>query len=332
MTSPSVAIPVGVDRMPRYMVLTLIVLMYTAIFFRVRHNIRSFFIGHGSGKFPDDAESSGAEACPMTHDAVAQARRLPHLHVDAPELQPDGHGLLDSAGSGTCATPVSIVRSHGRPQWENFSFGSMAPLPPPTATVHFEATSIVDPPHVRAHDGSASTAAPSSPTDSQSQTFSEFLRSSQPGCPGADGLPFGRTGPFRSHNATRAVSIAEPARARHQAIARQLRFLFLYPLIYFLLWLPAFISHCLSYTDAYAARPNFALSCLSLAAIVGQCAIDAAIFSWREQPWRHRRRRRCSSTWKRLHWLADGTRRWRPGSEMRSSPQDHAQTASEQEA
>jgi G protein-coupled glucose receptor regulating Gpa2 C-term len=41
------------------------------------------------------------------------------------------------------------------------------------------------------------------------------------------------------------------------AIHRQLRFLFICPLIYLLVWILPFVQHCLNYTDHYTAHPQF---------------------------------------------------------------------------
>lgn len=43
----------------------------------------------------------------------------------------------------------------------------------------------------------------------------------------------------------RAESAANAAlRKRHKAIVRQLRYLFVYPLVYLAVWLPSFVNHC----------------------------------------------------------------------------------------
>jgi G protein-coupled receptor GPR1 len=73
-------------------------------------------------------------------------------------------------------------------------------------------------------------------------------------------------------------------RKRHKAIRRQLRYMFIYPLVYAVMWFPPFISHCYFYTKEH--NPPFALSCLSLVLLSLQCAVDCLIFGIREKPWR----------------------------------------------
>lgn len=73
-------------------------------------------------------------------------------------------------------------------------------------------------------------------------------------------------------------------RQRHKAIKRQLRYLFVYPLVYLAMWIPAFVSHCYLYTDQH--NPPFVLNTISICFLCLQCAVDCFIFSIRETPWR----------------------------------------------
>ncbi|PIA89451.1 hypothetical protein CB0940_07174 [Cercospora beticola] len=75
--------------------------------------------------------------------------------------------------------------------------------------------------------------------------------------------------------------------SRRKAIQRQLRLLFIYPVMYLLLWIFPFINHTLTYSDYYAQHPIFAFSVLNIFCqnIMGFC--DVCVFCWREKPWRH---------------------------------------------
>jgi G protein-coupled receptor GPR1 len=70
-------------------------------------------------------------------------------------------------------------------------------------------------------------------------------------------------------------------------IQRQLRFLFIYPLVYIGMWILPFISHGMQYSDQFAMDPPFALTCCTTISICMQAAVDAWLFSTREKPWRH---------------------------------------------
>jgi len=74
-------------------------------------------------------------------------------------------------------------------------------------------------------------------------------------------------------------------RKRHKVIKCQLRYMFIYPLVYAVMWFPPFINHCYFYTKEY--NPPFALKCLSLVSLSLQCAVDCVIFGIREKPWRN---------------------------------------------
>ena len=79
---------------------------------------------------------------------------------------------------------------------------------------------------------------------------------------------------------------AEMLRTRDK-IRRQLRFLFIYPLVYIGMWILPFISHVLQYDDRYALNPPFGLTCITTICICSQAAVDSWLFSTREKPWRH---------------------------------------------
>lgn len=74
-------------------------------------------------------------------------------------------------------------------------------------------------------------------------------------------------------------------RKRHKAIQRQLRYMFIYPMVYLLIWLAPFINHCYFYTRQH--DPPFVLNCFAVACVSLQCTVDCLIFSIREKPWRN---------------------------------------------
>ncbi|KAF3179703.1 hypothetical protein TWF788_007007 [Orbilia oligospora] len=90
-----------------------------------------------------------------------------------------------------------------------------------------------------------------------------------------------------SHPSAAATSESEEElRKRQYAIQRQLRFLFIYPCVYVLIWLIPLVNHSLQYFERFAERPSFPLVCISAIAIPIQGAIDCLLFSLREKPWR----------------------------------------------
>ncbi|POS82660.1 hypothetical protein EPUL_005978, partial [Erysiphe pulchra] len=75
--------------------------------------------------------------------------------------------------------------------------------------------------------------------------------------------------------------------ARRDQIQRQLRFLFIYPLIYIGIWIMPFVSNIVQFDDRYALNPPFLLSCITTVSIGIQAFVDCWLFVSREKPWRH---------------------------------------------
>jgi len=90
---------------------------------------------------------------------------------------------------------------------------------------------------------------------------------------------------FGSTSARNAVT--NVVQNRRQAIQRQLRLLFIYPVTYIIIWIIPFINHSFNYSDYYAQHPFFVLNVLNTFC---QCFLgfaDVCVFCWREKPWRH---------------------------------------------
>lgn len=70
---------------------------------------------------------------------------------------------------------------------------------------------------------------------------------------------------------------------RHRAIQKELRLTFIYPVVYFLMWVPSFVNHCFGYSTK---TPPFVLNTVALVCQLLQCATDCVVFNLRERPWR----------------------------------------------
>ena len=133
----------------------------------------------------------------------------------------------------------------------------------------------------------ASTARPSLPNIPSGQSVTSPLdRSSRPDDPSATepiATPF-------SSSSTRTPSPSSPDQIRlakqRQRIHRQLRLMFIYPLIYTLMWLIPFAMHCMNYWHKWAMHPVEFLFIGSSICITLMGFTDALIFSLREKPWR----------------------------------------------
>lgn len=81
------------------------------------------------------------------------------------------------------------------------------------------------------------------------------------------------------------LAVSEMLRTREK-IRRQLRFLFIYPIVYIGMWIVPFASHVLQYDDRFADLP-FGLTCATTIFLCSQAAVDCWLFSTLEKPWKH---------------------------------------------
>lgn len=72
---------------------------------------------------------------------------------------------------------------------------------------------------------------------------------------------------------------------RRRMILRQVRLLFIYPVVYMILMIFPFVSHCMNYSDFYAAHPIYVLSALNPFCLTFLGFVDCLVFCWREKPW-----------------------------------------------
>lgn len=82
------------------------------------------------------------------------------------------------------------------------------------------------------------------------------------------------------------VKPKDPLKRTRKAIRKQLRYLFIYPGVYLLMWIFPFASHCLLYDDHYVRHPIYWLTVVSTCMVSLQAGVDCVVFSWREKPWR----------------------------------------------
>lgn len=108
----------------------------------------------------------------------------------------------------------------------------------------------------------------------------------QPPQPGLDTITEHRTSSSTS-TSTPENAATKALKQRRRAIQRQLRLLFIYPVVYVCLWVIPFVSHCQNYSNRLAQHPVFALTALNIFCQNIMGFADVVIFCWREKPWRH---------------------------------------------
>jgi hypothetical protein len=75
-------------------------------------------------------------------------------------------------------------------------------------------------------------------------------------------------------------------RRQRRRIHRQLRLMFVYPLVYILMWLIPFLLHSMNYNDYYASHPLWFFRIGQTICLASMGFVDCFVFSLREKPWR----------------------------------------------
>lgn len=120
---------------------------------------------------------------------------------------------------------------------------------------------------------------------------------------------------------TLTPTMTDPTQAKqHKKTLRQLRSLFIYPLVYIVVWLFPFISHILGHDDSSVGSPHNHpppawLLVVSIISLCVQGAADCVVFMARERPWRYAEGRGfLVGLGKRWGWRFSGGRGLRLGS------------------
>ena len=80
--------------------------------------------------------------------------------------------------------------------------------------------------------------------------------------------------------------------SRHAHIKKQLRFMFIYPVVYLLMSIAPFVNHCYGYTGT---QSPWTLTAAAIASVTLQCAVDSIVFITRERPWRYMTKERVTT-------------------------------------
>jgi len=246
---------------PRYLILLIIIGVYMTIYIYTRRTFGTFDATFSSGSMSSQGMGSANSLGKSQDIQVSPEKAIPPC---APK----------SSWPPTCKLSTRSAIAPRRPgmscipPWRKYSFTQRIPVPrglPENGTSHTKPnnlTSLLSAPGPRHRSDVLSD------TVFRTPTLMEALHD-------PDLLGIKRRIPSPDPNIF--------LRVRHQEIQRQLRKMFIYPLVYLLMWIPAFVNHCYFYTKN--PSPPFALSCISLACLCLQCAVDSLVFSIREKPW-----------------------------------------------
>jgi len=291
---------------PRYLIWLYIMWVAIRIYGHVGYEFRVF------GQEQDRSSSNDLSAASsVERGAIKNAIREHRSHImsnekiDVDTVPPEDWSVPRpmpsrlSPNDSDQVSPANAGRRASLPAWHS-PFGGPASPHPPTAEIYAYPTSRSNPtsrrgshqiaPGIMAEDfmvppgfdftnprGSVSTMNSNHPSTTNTTSPDYILP------------PIAETrGNSTSVHSSVHTSLGDRAqRQRRRAIQRQLRILFIYPIVYMLMWLIPFVSHCMSYSDRFAQHPVFAISLLSSFCQCFMGFADVAVFCWRERPWRH---------------------------------------------
>ncbi|KAF7512960.1 hypothetical protein GJ744_011226 [Endocarpon pusillum] len=277
---------------PRYIIFISIISMYTAIYIYVKVKFQGFD-NFGSDGLSYKTSSTGASKIGQTSHFTSSA---------SPQINSIGN-LENSANYGreppafpTYSSPddVANVQQHLQatdnvPEWEKIDFITRSPLVNPKRisqlSMGIEAADFAHGSTTKPNDSRGRLSPYGLDTRNDSAALTVKTNSTDRTTLTA-GIVDSSHGATRSSPALERTGVTDEMAVTRNAIRRQLRFLFIYPVIYLLLWILPFAQHCLNYTNYYTEHPTFWLNVCTTCILALQAGIDCAIFSWRERPWK----------------------------------------------
>ena len=254
---------------PRYMIFMTIFLMYAAVWAYVNIKFRGFNdVGNSNSHYGSHSGSHNLSG----HN---QNRPIPNNF----EFGPSGNTTRQDRRKESANSRIDPLESAPRPVWENVSFITSKPLQDAgVAEADFapDAGSSSTDTHIASRHMSV--------LSQDQDTVSESRKQSEVPTLGTD-VTCESVVTQQSAPANPESGATSQLKSTRSAIRRQLRLLFVYPLVYLLMWTFPFASHCLLYSDYYAAHPPFWLNIVTTASLSLQAGVDCAVFSWRERPW-----------------------------------------------
>jgi G protein-coupled receptor GPR1 len=295
----------GLSYIPRYMIFIIIFALYAAISIYVHIKFRGFH------NLRDQGASSGTQSRNSTLGVETWQGSSASTSRNV-----DSRKQSAVVGARDLDSPNRDPIHGARPQWENVCFITTAPSRE-VSNKHSRRIATADFAPAPS-DSSSSTQLPTrnlstrSFQDHNDATYSTAAQRKESEVPtlGTD-----CTGETRVSNTTMQTfgttdtATTVQLQDTRSAILRQLRLLFIYPVVYLLMWTFPFVNHCLQYSDYLAAHQPFWLTVVATCSLALQASADCAVFSWREKPWRRVRRNggrervakeglRRMSTWK----------------------------------
>jgi len=253
---------------PRYFILLLITVLYVALYVHVKRAYRTL-----------DKNQPGPRG--ESSDSDSQHTPSPHTSRDSPEAP---NTLQFPQPAPSAANPPSIppVIPEG-PSEKDYSPTGSIPDSQTDDTPTSQSFMIQRPPATPETPNSAPQQA--SPDRDMSTTTTLH-----------DALP-----PTLRNNSLQGRNITDDFARRRARVERQMRTLFIFPVVYLIMWIPPFVNHLyqiITYASTETTLPpgTFAVAVLATVFLPSQGYVNVLVYAIRERPWQKSKRKYSQRT------------------------------------
>lgn len=255
---------------PRYFILAFIIITYLWIYIYVNVKFRGFDkLGQ--------AESSS--------NSPANSRRKSILTPDCEDIEQNGpHGpALETPSWVSQQQPSIIEQPTAAPQqlepWDYVNFITSKPLQDRGPETN--SPEAVIPMRARGSGWSGDTQIPSGrvsvkPSITEANALDQGMKPENEA----------RPNPLLPGKENFASEQSDPMKKTRMAIRKQLRYLFIYPLVYIIVWTFPFVYQVQLYNNYGVQHPTFWIILMQSIMLASQAGVDCVLFSWTEKPWR----------------------------------------------
>jgi G protein-coupled receptor GPR1 len=268
---------------PRYFILLLISVLYVTLYIYVRRVYRSIDrsqrIGSSGSEFEHPMYGSAESSPNPDRKAPLPVPQPSHISRTRPSIPPPL--IEDSEKESRTSTDISFIGTS--------KLASFSGTPSPASET------------------------PASQTPTSQTSTSQTLTSQTPISP----QPLPEITPMQESAAARNMSVTttlnegltpslrnpapisrDPSQTfayRRARVERQMRTLFVFPVVYFIMWIPPFINHLyqvITYDSNATTLPpgTFVVTVLATIFLPSQGFVNVCVYAIREQPWRQRKR------------------------------------------
>lgn len=276
---------------PRYIIITVIILMYIWIYLYIHYKFRGFESlaesdsSYGSNSFGNSGHrSTGSKSQDLESRPLAQRKSSATPSTSTPATSRDSPSRLPSSRENSIsAAPASAP-------WDNVNFMTSRSLPAFSVDPVKEDEVATFPSRYGSlwSDETQVASGHGSTNNLKTDALARGSRQPSPGLSARHESKEDATASsnIRSDRPSNLGGSNEQLKQTRTAIRKQLRYLFIYPAVYILMWSFPFAVQAMNYDSYYIDHPIFWVSLVSTMALALQAFVDSVLFSWREKPWR----------------------------------------------